>query len=474
MLVAIGSVAVGTLLSAVTEKWLEQTPTVLFTASVVFTAWFAGLRPALLSALLAAIARHFIFFPGPFQVPDVVHVIVFLFLALLIGKLFEQVQEEREWFRTTLMSIGDGVITTDSEGRIMALNPAAETLTGWKTKDARGLSLETVLKIAHEDTDQPVENPVKRALEERTIVSLENHTILHTKDGRCIPIEDSAAPIVDNRKQLIGAVMVFYDVTERRRAQKELEKAQRELSRHASELETRVAERTTQLQQSVQSLESVLYNIAHDLRAPLRAMRGFITALTDDYGNRLEKEGHDYCLRISNAADHMDRLILDLLDYGRLTHVDVPIRDIALSPLVDRVLETFADTVAQSKAIIEIHRPLPAVRGNEGVIEAVMANLLSNALKFVLPGTPPKVVIRAEQRDNFIRLWVEDSGIGIDPNYHHKIFQPFERLHGREEYTGTGVGLAIVRKGVERMGGSCGVESSSGQGSRFWLELPKA
>jgi signal transduction histidine kinase len=120
-----------------------------------------------------------------------------------------------------------------------------------------------------------------------------------------------------------------------------------------------------------------------------------------------------------------------------------------------------------------VEAPLPEVTGHAGTLETILANLVSNALKFVQDSVPPRVRIRAEEGAERVRLWVEDNGIGIEPQYQDRIFRVFERLHGTERYPGTGIGLAIVRKGAERMGGTVGLESQAGQGSRFWVDLPK-
>jgi signal transduction histidine kinase len=126
----------------------------------------------------------------------------------------------------------------------------------------------------------------------------------------------------------------------------------------------------------------------------------------------------------------------------------------------------------ESNASVVVEKPIPEVLGNRTILSQIVSNLLSNAVKFVAPGIKPKIKIRAEYYDNSVRLWVEDNGIGIEPEYQQRIFRLFERLHSAEEYPGTGIGLAIVAKGAERMGGKTGVESAPGKGSRFWVELP--
>ena len=276
-----------------------------------------------------------------------------------------------------------------------------------------------------------------------------------------------------------------------------LRESEERLRRYATELEHRVAERTANLAQSIQSLEGVLYHVAHDLRAPLRGMASFTSILLEEYGPRLDERGRDYAERISNAAQRMDRLVQDLLAYGRLTHTAVPLSNVSLEAEMTAVLNRFSEEIEAREATVEVCSPLPPVKANVAVLNQVISNLLSNSLKFVPSGTHPRLRIRAEETTSrmesavaksngvpsldvrlsaldgkFVRLWIEDNGIGIPPEYHERIFRMFERLHGVGEYPGTGIGLAIVHKGVERMGGRVGVESSMGTGCRFWVELP--
>jgi len=304
-----------------------------------------------------------------------------------------------------------------------------------------------------------------------------------------------------------------------------------EVQRHAEELEQRVAERTAELQTKLEyieqlndalanmledlqranrrteeaarqlaetnaELESFAYSVSHDLRAPLRAMQGFANALLEDYGDRLDDTGRDYAGRIVAAAQRMDALIDDLLTYSRMSRADVPLRPVSVDEAVAEALVTLEAEIEKRGADITVESPLPEVLAHHGMLVQVVVNLLTNAIKFVEPGVQPRVRIWAEgpgsvergawsvgaggqgsnpksaiQNPKSVRLWVEDNGIGIVPAQQERIFRVFERLHGIETYPGTGIGLAIVRKGVERMGGRAGIESQIGQGSRFWVEL---
>ena len=262
------------------------------------------------------------------------------------------------------------------------------------------------------------------------------------------------------------------ELTERKRAEEAVRESETKLRKHADELEVRVDERTASLRESIRSLEGVLYHVAHDLRAPLRAMQGFTTLLLDQYAPNLDATGKGYAGKVSAAAVRMDGLIQDLLEYGRLGHMEFPCQALRLSSQVSGVLASLADEFTKTNAEIQIIEPLPQVWANPKVLDQVLTNLLGNALKFVAPGVTPKVRIWAEPDAEKIRLWMEDNGIGIATEYRERVFGVFERLHRPEAYPGSGIGLAIVRKGVERMGGRVGIESTLGAGSRFWVELP--
>ena len=216
------------------------------------------------------------------------------------------------------------------------------------------------------------------------------------------------------------------------------------------------------------------YTIAHDLRAPLRAQQGFATVLLQDYEEALGETGCDYARRISLAASRLNELIQDLLAYSRISRTEMEVGKIPLRRIVSEVCDELDADIKEAKADVKVDEFDVRVCGNELVLKTTVTNLLSNALKFKKPGETPRIRIWAEDRGQSIRLWVEDNGIGIAPQHQHQIFDVFQRLHPAGDYPGTGVGLAIVQKGVERMGGHTGVESQEGVGSRFWIELENA
>src|SRR6185369_4322354 len=184
------------------------------------------------------------------------------------------------------------------------------------------------------------------------------------------------------------------------------------------------------------------------LRAPLRAMQGFVTLLLDDYAPNLDATGKGYARKVSSAAIRMDGLIQDLLEYGRLGHMDLPCERVDLSARVSAVLNYLAEEIKTTGADVEVAGPLPPVWANAKVLDQILTNLIGNALKFVVPGVTPQVRIGSELRPEIVHLWIQDNGIGIDSEHHERVFGVFERLNSVDAYPGSGIGLAIVRKGV--------------------------
>jgi two-component system, sensor histidine kinase and response regulator len=225
-----------------------------------------------------------------------------------------------------------------------------------------------------------------------------------------------------------------------------------------------------ELKMANSELEAFSYTVSHDLRAPLRSISGYVGVLLEDYGARLDDEGRGHLFALDRAAKRMDALTRDLLAYGRVARESVTLEPVRLQPLLDSVIALNGSGNKHSAEII-IEPGLLNVMGHRFLLEQCLSNLINNAVKFVSPGLTPEVRIRTEPRGHQVRLWIEDNGIGIDPNYHRKIFSMFERVGDLHRYEGTGVGLAIVHRAVQRMGGDCGVESAPGRGSRFWVDL---
>jgi signal transduction histidine kinase len=252
------------------------------------------------------------------------------------------------------------------------------------------------------------------------------------------------------------------------------ERIELELKDLNRELERRIEERTAALQESHSDLESFCYSISHDLRAPLRSMQGFAQALVEDHAENLNDEGRDFARRIVAAAQHMDKLLRDVLAFSRLSRQALPPEPVDLDAVIREVCSHHEADVRGRSGQIHVTPCGFRILANRSVVELMLSNLVDNALKFVEKGRAPEVKLHVSQANSHTRIWVRDNGIGISPEHHQRIFRIFERLHGVESFPGTGIGLALVQKAAERMNGSVGVESTPGQGSAFWVELPTA
>jgi signal transduction histidine kinase len=241
---------------------------------------------------------------------------------------------------------------------------------------------------------------------------------------------------------------------------------------HTDELERAVAERTLELSETIGELEGLSYGVAHDMRAPLRAMRGYAELLLEGDLGALEPAARGYLERIAAAAARLDSLIDDVLTYTRVLRSGMKLEPVDVERTLREVISNYPDLKSHADAI-GIAGPLPRLLGHEASLTQCFANLLTNAVKFVSPGIAPRVRVHAEDRGTDARIWIEDNGIGIAPRDQERIFNIFERISGPNAYGGTGVGLAVVRKAVTRLHGQVGVESTPGEGSRFWLQLPK-
>lgn len=364
----------------------------------------------------------------------------------------DELAEQRERLRVTLSSIGDAVIAADAGGRIAYMNPVAEALTAWETAEALGKPLEEVFRIVNEESRQTVENPVGKVLAQGNVVGLANHTVLLARDGREIPIDDSGAPIRNALGEILGVVLIFRDITERRSAEKQLEAWARQL-------------RTTN-----QELSQFAFVVSHDLREPLRNIGNFTELLMREYPNR-EGDARIFADYIVGGVGRMEALLNDLLTYSQIGAQEPPAITVDTNEVVRKVIEDFHSTIEETGAQVAAG-DLPPVYGHDAQIYQLFQNLIGNAIKYH-SSHPPRVQVHAERGGHSHVFCVSDNGIGIQPEYHQTIFGVFKRLHGRD-IPGTGIGLAICAKVVDRHHGRIWVESNEGEGSRFFFTLPAA
>jgi len=282
-----------------------------------------------------------------------------------------------------------------------------------------------------------------------------------------------AVPELNEKKSVKRWVIVCIDIDEAKKLQEESAAMRQTLLRAKEELERTVAERTKQLQQVVEQLESFAYSIAHDMRAPLRSMHQYAMMVTQDFPGQIPADAQLYLQKIASAAEKLDTLVREVLVYTRVSQGEMVLSPTDLDRVLSEVLVVLPE-VNSSQVELKIHRPLHTVKGNETALIQVFSNLLSNAVKFMPPERKPKIEIWTEAKgEDSVRIYIKDNGIGVPSQDREKIFQMFERLEPSAKYEGSGIGLSIVRRAIERMSGKIGVETSDNPGTTFWIELKK-
>jgi hypothetical protein len=392
-------------------------------------------------------------------------------LAEAEDKLEAETKRNR-FFTLALDMLGIG----DFDGQLLQVNPAWEKVLGYSEDELKGVTPDKLIHPA----DLAIIIERVQILKKGLPVEYFEIRCRH-KDGSYRWIGWTAAPFPAEK-----LIYIFgRDVTRRKEAEEKI--------LHLNgELEKRIAALT----EVNRELETFNYSISHDLRAPLRSMSGFAQALMDGEASKLGVQGADYVRRIANSARRMDTLLQDLLEYSRVARASMPPTTVNLDGVVSEIVSLREQEIQETRASIEVKSPLGAVTAHLPTVQQILANLIDNGLKFVGKDQLPSLHIWSEEvtsdawpivkpengaasdsaatpgNQRSLRIWVEDNGIGIEKEFHEKIFGLFERLHPSHAFPGTGLGLAIVRKGVERMGGRVGLESLPERGSRFWVELP--
>jgi PAS domain S-box-containing protein len=463
-------------------EWGDKYPFIFFFPAIALSSWLGGLRPGLLTTLLCFAASAYFWLPpvGSFAVAnpsDLAALIVLSLIGVLISALNEgwhhettKVLRSQERLRVTLTSIGDAVITTDTAGRVVHLNAVAQSLTGWSAADAIGRRLEDVFVIVNEQTRRPAENPVQRVLTEGVITSLANPTLLLAKDGREVPVEDSAAPI-RMADGLIGVILVFRDVTQRRQSERERDilHAREKHARTQAEAAKVAAEEANRMK------DSFLATLSHELRTPLQSILSYVYLLRS--GTLTHERSVEILDAVQRSAQVQTRLIESLLDLSRIEagKLDLRMDHVDLAKIVSAAVDVVrpeAESKHQTINVVLPEEPLGIV-ADPARLQQIVWNLLANAVKFSAPGG--RIEIQVEQCDVSARLRVVDNGQGIDPDFLPHVFDRFSQSSRTSDPTsrGLGLGLAIVRELVKAHGGTVSAESAGErQGSVFTVVLP--
>ncbi len=283
-------------------------------------------------------------------------------------------------------------------------------------------------------------------------------------DGSIHHTRGIAQTIRDSDGRALRMVGINFDITEQKRTAAELLKLN-------AELEKRVVERTAQLEAANKELEAFSYSVSHDLKAPLRGIDGYSQLLEETAGDRLDEESRLFLHNIRQGAAQMHALISDLLAYARMERRTLDDHVLNLPECMAAVMQGYAREITERNIVVRDMVPVLSVCADRDGLSIVLRNLMDNAIKFSRDARPPTIEIGARESDGKVVVWVRDNGIGFDMKFHDRIFDIFSRLQRAEDYSGTGVGLALVRKAMHRMGGRVWAESAPGQGASFFLEL---
>jgi PAS domain S-box-containing protein len=389
---------------------------------------------------------------------------------------FEKQQRElRSLLAAVVDSSDDAIITKDLSSTITSWNKGAERLFGYKAEEVIGRPIWLLFPPDRIAEEAQILESIKRG--ERV-----NHfeTIRMHKDGRLLEISLTISPIKDANGHVIGASKIARDISQRKRSERavelarlELEHANQQLRQLTGNLEARVIEKTSQVEENRLDWQAFAYSVSHDLRSPLRALASFAGILKQSDATLTDEQRNDFLQRIETAAGRMLSMLDGVLDFTKVAQADLQLRPINLDQSVSDIINATPELRAPA-ARVRVESPLGHVLADPAGLQQCLSNLLSNAMKYIAAGNIPEIVICSKPGPEFVRLWVEDNGIGIPEEEQGNLFQMFRRSSNARNYAGTGLGLAIVRRAAERMGGRVGVESTIGQGSSFWLDLRKA
>lgn len=374
-----------------------------------------------------------------------------------------KLRESEERFRAMADNIAQFAWTADANGFIFWYNRRWFEYTGTTLEEMQGWGW---TKVHHPDHVERVVRRIEQSW--KTGQPWEDTFPLRRKDGVYRWFLSRALPIHDEDGKVLQWFGTNTDITEQRETSMELLRTKNELERLNSDLEQEAERRALRLQETLGELESFSYSIVHDMRAPLRALQGFAQILLDDYSAALDEHGKDCLNNLGLSADRMDRMVRDVLNFSNTMRGRLPLENVDVRAVLKGILGTYPQ-LSKDHVDLILEGDLLSVHANSAALGQCFSNIITNAVKFVAPGKRPRVRIWSENRGDSVRINFEDNGIGIPAEQQERIFNLFYQLD--KSRGGTGVGLAVVRKSVQRMGGEVGVEAAPGGGSRFWIEL---
>jgi PAS domain S-box-containing protein len=401
----------------------------------------------------AKVTQPFGYIVKPFTIKDLQ---VAIEIAILKHKLEYDLKENRDQLATILNSMSDAVIATDNRGIVTFMNPASELLTGWKREEALGNDVSKIFHLIDEVTGSAIENPVNKVLREHQVVYLDNFTSLIAKDGRRIPIGDSASPLMGRPNQISGVVVVFWDISER--------------------IQTELLQKALEKEQELNHLKSLFIStVSHEFRNPLTVIQTAVELIELQGTNLTEDKRNTYLQRIQSAVQSMKHLMEDVLFMGRVEAGKLVCNPTPLNLAIfcRELIEEFSSVGSNSHPIVfTCHSKHTEAVMDERLLHYMLINLLSNAVKYSPQGGTIHFCLNCTPIDGIATFQIQDQGIGIPEADKDKLFESFYRASNVKSIQGTGLGLVIVKKCVEAHGGQIAFTSQVDIGTTFTIRLP--
>lgn len=361
-------------------------------------------------------------------------------------------------------SVVDAIITISPQGMIESFNTAAETIFGYGAEEVMGKNVKMLMPAPYQqEHDGYLQNYMDTGL--KTVIGVGREVVGKRKDGSTFPMELAVSEVQLKDQRLFTGIV--RDITERKEAEQQQAVLNLKIAFQAQE----IAQNNTALKKSNEELKQFAYVASHDLQEPLRKVNSFCQLLRDEYSDQLDDSAKSYIRFAVDGATRMRNLVSDLLDYSRVETQGKPLEPTDANEAYSVAIENLRLTIEENDATITAE-PLPTIQADQDQLVRLFQNLIGNAIKY-RGESPPEIQIRVQEQDLNWEISIQDNGIGMEPRYYERIFVMFQRLHARDEYSGTGIGLAICKRIVDRLSGRLWVESEPGVGSTFFISIPK-